>query len=469
MRPANTKGRRAANPLKVVGVAAGVGTVVLSLLLAWLSSLGARSHPLSGLPPDELPRKPVLSARRTPDVLSFVTRTARVKSSLAAVARQLPADSCLQVRWLGADMTSVRSAEPYTPGSAAKIVTAAVALDVLGADTTFETKILVTRNPDGSVADLFFVGGGDPLLVRDEYVATEKYKTFNQTSLAALADQIVAAGVTSVSGRLIGVDTYFDAERWVPDWPAEFHFTEAGPLGALMVNDGVVLGQPLKPDDPALAAATELVALLAARGVTVAGGPAHDALAPGAADLLSVRSAPLTGVLQEMLVNSDNNTAEILLKHIGLKGKGSGSTAAGLEVVFERLKAWNTGGSVVLRDGSGLSAADRISCADIQFLLDKFKDVLPGLLPVAGETGTLREAFTDSQLRGVLRGKTGTLSGVKALAGYVPLEGDDPVRFALLLNKPGIDNKTAYRPIWNGLANGLSRAQSSPRPAELAP
>ena len=382
---------------------------------------------------------------------------------------QLPVDSCLQVKWLGADLASVRAANPYTPGSAAKLVTAAVALDVLGPDTKFQTKVLVTRNADGSIADLFLVGGGDPLIVRSEYISTEKYKTFNQTSLESLADRIVAAGVNSISGRVVGVDTYFDAERWVPDWPVEFHFTEAGPLGALMVNDGVVIGQPMKPDDPALGSATELTGLLAARGVTVAGGPAHDVLAQGASDLASIDSAPLTGIVEEMLVNSDNNTAEILLKHIGLKGKGAGSTAAGLQIVAEHLKAWGADTSVVLKDGSGLSSSDKISCADIHSLLERFKDALPGLLPIAGETGTLREAFTDSSLRGILRGKTGTLSGVKALAGYVPLDGDDPVRFALLLNKTGIDNKSAYRPFWNSLANGLSRAASSPRPAELAP
>ena len=442
---------------------------MLGALFAWLSALGDRSALAVGGAPVKEIRKPVLSARRTPDVLSFVTRTSRVTNSLAALKAQIPDGSCLDVRWLGADMVSVRSTTAYTPGSAAKIVTASVALDVLGPDMTFQTKVMATKNPDGSVADLFLIGGGDPLIVRNEYVATEKYKTFNQTSLEALADAVVAAGVTSVSGRLVGVDTYFDAERWVPEWPAEFHFTEAGPLGALMVNDGVVVGQPLKPDDPALAAATELSALLAVRGVTVAGGAAHDVLADGAVDVTTVSSARLTSVLEEMLVNSDNNTAEIILKHIGLKGKGTGSTAAGLEIVSERLKEWGTGTSLVQKDGSGLAAVDKISCSDLQFLLDRFKDSLPALLPVAGETGTLREAFTDSPLKGILRGKTGTLSGVKALAGYVPLEGDDPVRFALLLNKPGIDNKSAYRSLWNSLATALSRADSAPRPTELAP
>lgn len=469
MRPADRPRRQAANPLKVVAAAGVGGTAVLAGLFLWLSAVGARSAAVPGEVAGGDPRKPVLSVRRSPEVLSFVTRTGKVKSGLVQVANALPETSCLDVRWLGADMTSVRSNDPYTPGSTAKIITAAVALDVLGADTTFQTRVMATKNADGSVADLFVVGGGDPLLVRNEYVASEKYKTFNQTSLEALVDAIVATGVRSVAGRVVGVDTYFDAERWVPEWPSEFHFAEAGPLGALMVNDGAVVGQPMKPDDPALGAATEVVSLLAARGVTVVGGPAHDVLAPGAVDVTSVSSARLSAVVQEMMVNSDNNTAEILLKHIGLKSKGVGSTLAGLQAVGEKLKDWGTGSSVVLKDGSGLSSLDKVSCSDLQFLLDRFEGTLPGLLAVAGETGTLRETFVDSSLKGLLRAKTGTLSGVKALAGYVPLEGDDPVRFVLLLNKTGIDNKTSYRPLWNALAVALARASSSPRGAELAP
>ena len=89
--------------------------------------------------------------------------------------------------------------------------------------------------------------------------------------------------------------------------------------------------------------------------------------------------------------------------------------------------------------------------------------------PVAGKTGTLRDMFRDGPLDGVLVGKTGTLSGVKALAGYVPVEGDSPVRFVMLLNKDGIDNKTAYRPIWALLGNGLGRASAGPRIDDLAP
>lgn len=466
---ANSASRRAANPLKVVALVGLIGACVLFAGFVWLSSLGNRSAGKVSAALVGETRKPVLSARRTPDVLAFITRTSRVKNSLAATSGLLPADSCLRVDWLGASMTSIRADTAYVPGSAAKLLTAAVALDVLGPETTFATTVRATRNPDGTVADLFVVGGGDPLIVRAEYVASEKYKTFNQTSLELMADTIVKAGVTSISGRLVGVDTFFDAERFVPDWPSEFHGTEAGPLGALMVNDGAVVGQPLKPDDPALAAVTELANLLGARGVTIGAGVAHDVLPQGTDEVTVVQSAPLSAVLTEMLVNSDNNTAEIMLKQIGAKSSGIGSTLEGLKAVDKKLQEWGIPAGVVMKDGSGLSSNDRISCSALQSVLEKFKGSLPTMLAVAGETGTLRDMFDSSPVKGVLRGKTGTLNGVKALAGYIPLDGEDPVRFSMILNRPGIDNRSAYRPIWNSLGDALSRASSSPRATDLAP
>lgn len=465
--PAPERRRRAGNPLRLVLTAGAAGTVVLVVALVWLGALAGRTRALSASPQSQVPRKTLLSARRTPHVLSFVTRTSRVNNGLTDVLGVLPQGSCLTVDWLGTGLRTVRANDPLVPGSVNKIITAAVALEVLGKDATFGTAVRATDNADGTVADLFLVGGGDPLLTRAEYVATEKYQTFNRTSLETLADSVVAAGVRTVTGRVVGVDTALDQERYVAEWPADFHGTEAGPLGALMVDDGAVIGSSMKPDDPALSAATEFAGLLAARGVVITGGAAHDVLAGGTREVASIQSAPLSGIINEMLVNSDNNTAEILLKQIGLKAKGEGSTAKGVEAVLGTLAKW--GLTAEYHDGSGLASSNRVSCSTIAALLERDKDGLPALLAVAGRTGTLREMFNDSPLDGVLVGKTGTLSGVKALAGYVPVDGDDPVRFVLLLNKPGIDNKTAYRPVWAALARGLERASAGPRASDLAP
>ena len=444
------------------------GAVLLVGAFFWLTALGERTRPLVAAAQAPAPRQPVLSARRTPDVLSFVTRSSRLGAGLASVRSGLPKGSCLRVDWLGSTISSESAATPLVPGSTMKIVVGAVAIDVLGTDTVFTTRVLASKNTDGTYADLYLVGSGDPLVVRREYVATEKYQTLHPTSLETLADSVLAAGVTAISGRVVGVDSILDAERFNADWPASFHGVEAGPLGALMANDGAVVGQAMKPDDPALAAANEFAALLAARGVGAPGGTAHDVVPAGASEIASINSAPLASIVQEMLVNSDNNTAEILLKQIGLKASGIGSTKTGIDAVNKKLAEWGVAGQTV-RDGSGLSSLNRLTCDGLVSLLDRFGDTLPPLLAVASESGTLRDIFTDTPAEGRLVAKTGTLSGVKALAGYMPVEGDVSVRFALILNRAGVDNRSAYRPLWNRLAEGLSGARRTPHPSDLAP
>jgi D-alanyl-D-alanine carboxypeptidase/D-alanyl-D-alanine-endopeptidase (penicillin-binding protein 4) len=102
-------------------------------------------------------------------------------------------------------------------------------------------------------------------------------------------------------------------------------------------------------------------------------------------------------------------------------------------------------------------------------VLDRNKEVFPNLLAVAGSTGTLENAFNDTSVENRLVGKTGTLTGVKALVGYLPLESEEDVQFSLLINAAGADNQSAYRPIWNSLGEALNRARAIPRPDQLAP
>ena len=170
-----------------------------------------------------------------------------------------------------------------------------------------------------------------------------------------------------------------------------------------------------------------------------------------------------------MLVNSDNNTAELLLKEIGFARKKVGSTAAGIAVIQELLPTWKLPTPATVVDGSGLSSANRMSCANFMALLTKMEESLPALLPIAGKTGTLRTVFTESPMSGRLVGKTGTLTGVKALAGYLPLEGNSPVRFTLVMNANGIDNQGSYRPIWTAFGSALNKARAVPTPNQLMP
>jgi D-alanyl-D-alanine carboxypeptidase/D-alanyl-D-alanine-endopeptidase (penicillin-binding protein 4) len=389
---------------------------------------------------------------------------------MTSVARRLPSGACLRVDWLGTTLSSVRTDVSLIPASASKITTAAVALEVLGAEYTFETQVFADPlSPSGVTQNLYVLGGGDPLLVTANYTALERYPTINGTSLDTLVASIANAGVKQIAGSIVVIDSRYDQKRFIDQWPSSFHGVEAGPLGALMFNDVVITGEALKPDDPGIGAGQELGILLAQRGIGVAAGTQRGSAVPSSATkVASITSAPLTAVLQEMLVNSDNNTAEILVKELGYVKKGIGSTSAGLEVVAETVKTWAVGDPVSV-DGSGLSSANSSTCDFFMGILDRNKETFPSLLAVAGKTGTLKTSFIDSPVEDRLVAKTGTLTGVKALVGYLPLDAEEDVKFSLLMNASGIDNQSSYRPIWNALGDALNRARSTPRPEQLSP
>ena len=86
-------------------------------------------------------------------------------------------------------------------------------------------------------------------------------------------------------------------------------------------------------------AATVLTQLLQERGVTV-GGPPAAGTTDGSAAIAAVQSHPLRDILAEMLTTSDNNTAEMILKEIGLVAGGAGTREAGLAVVTGTLQGW---------------------------------------------------------------------------------------------------------------------------------
>lgn len=462
--------RRAKDPVRFVTIVGIIGALILAAGYIATNSIATQVDARESQYAIKAPATKVLSARRTPETLSTVTRLGLVRRALATASQQLPSESCLGVNWMNTPLVAVREDNAFIPASTQKIVTAAVALETLGADYRFTTSVYATGFSNGNAQDLYFLGGGDPVIVRGEYVATEKFQTFNGTSLESLADSLVSAGLKSVSGSIVGVDSRYDQIRFLDAWPTSFNAVEAGPLGALVVNDGAVIGEPMKPDNPAIGAATELRTLLGARGVYVPQQSRYDQTVPNnATQIASIQSAPLSAIVNEMLVNSDNNTAELLVKELGFVKKNSGTTSAGLAVIQDQLAKWKLPTGSTIADGSGLSSNNRTSCANLMFLLGQFDTSLPNLMAIAAKTGTLRNAFEGSPMADRLVGKTGTLTNIKALAGYLPLKGNSPVRFTLIMNRTGIDNQSAYRPIWNTLGEALNKARVSPTAQELLP
>lgn len=270
---------------------------------------------------------PVLSVRRLPVVVAAPIAARRLRQDLAKEVARLPADSCLAVA--GPDVAFAHRADaPVVPASTAKLLTATGALLALGPDRRLSTAVVAGAPPvEGVVTgDLILQGGGDPLLATADYVARFRRQPQAFTDLDALAAAVVDAGVRRVSGAVVGDDGHYDRARYVAGWPARYiDQNVVGPLSGLSVNDGFASfptpadpDRPLEPaDDPAASAAATFAGLLEGRGVAV-GGPARSGSAPAdAMSVAAIRSAPLGDVVAQLLGESDNNTAELLLKEVG--------------------------------------------------------------------------------------------------------------------------------------------------------
>jgi len=371
------------------------------------------------------------------------------------------------------------------PASNQKLPVAAAALEQLGEDFRYTTSVAAADEPVGGVlaGDLYLVGGGDPLLSSDWYPASnlDRFPVTSPTSLDTLADSVVAAGVQQVSGNVVGDGSRYDDEFYAPGWGVGVSGLEGGPYDALLVNDARVLGDDLRASDPNEGGAREFMRLLEERGVTVGGGAVSGTAPADAVEIASIDSAPMSDVVGEMLGNSDNNTAELVVKELGFDDAGAGTREAGLAVVREQLVAWGVDDTViVLADGSGLSLDNRLTCDALITVLQRtgFDSPMGAGLPIAGETGTLSDAFVEHPVAGRLRGKTGTLNNppfnvdppaVKALAGYLPVEGGGAVEYVLVLNGPTISDQSEYRPIWSSLADTLDTYPAGPTPAAIGP
>lgn len=414
----------------------------------------------------------IISARRAPSTLSNEKRIGSLRRSLVRLERLINAESCLIVDVEGQQIAALRPNIPLVPASTMKILVASVALEVLGSDFVFQTKLQGIQSGENISGDLYLVGGGDPLLVSEQYPLIEPLPTFNGTSIERLADALLAAGVRSISGSVVGDESRYDNERFTPSLGLGIRTTEVGPLGALMINDGVVTGNPIKPDNPALAAAQEFTNILRTKGINVAGEGSVGVASADVPVVAEIVSRPLPDVLTEMLTNSDNNTAELVLKEIGLSALQQGTRLAGAQAMFSTFSEWGipTEG-LVINDGSGLDRGNRVMCSTIQSLLLRdggFRSLGTGLA-VAGRTGTLRDLFTEGVVAQRLRGKTGTLTGVKGLAGFVTYDSERASTFTLILNGSGVSNQSTYRPIWTALAQALATFSSSPSAIQIAP
>jgi D-alanyl-D-alanine carboxypeptidase/D-alanyl-D-alanine-endopeptidase (penicillin-binding protein 4) len=335
-----------------------------------------------------------------------------------------------------------KSTTAVAPASTAKILTSAAALLKLDRGQQFTTRVVAGKDP-GTV---ILIGGGDPTLSSLPAGKTSVYPG------AAHLDDLVAQVKASTGGKVTQV--FMDLSRYTGDgmaqgWlPGDVPGGYVAPIVPAMMDGGrqnPTMIDNVRSGTPARTLATEFAKRL---GAAVAAKP--DTTAPADAKVLGeVRSAPLAELIDNYLQISDNVLAETVArevaKSVGEEASFAGVSRSTLKILQEN--GFDTAGATLI-DGSGLSTSDRVPAKLLASVLAvaagpdgkdprtaKLRSLLGGL-PVAGGSGTLEPRFVPGTAsatgRGWVRAKTGTLSGVNALAGVV-LDADGRILvFALM-------------------------------------
>ncbi|MGC0338916.1 D-alanyl-D-alanine carboxypeptidase/D-alanyl-D-alanine endopeptidase [Streptomyces sp. SLBN-8D4] len=364
-------------------------------------------------------------------------KSAPTGKALAAVLGPLLGNTALGTRHTAAvvDVASGRrlygagAGTALIPASTTKIATAVAALSALGADHRLTTRTALERD----TKELVLVGGGDPTL-------TARADAGGWASLRELAHETAAA---LKKRDITAVTLSYDKTLYAG---SEIHpigvNDNLAPVSALMADeartDDSASGPVARVGDPAADATRTFARFLAADGVrTTSPGPSK---ATGRAEnLAEVSSPPLSALVERMLTNSDNDIAEALARQTAVADRQRADFEGGGTAVRDRLRKLGLPlAGAQFHDGSGLDRADRLTANLLTALLVKAGDparpelrpVLTGL-PVAGFTGTLTSRYTDGAA-GVVRAKTGTLTGVNTLAGTVVDQEGRLLAFAFL-------------------------------------
>lgn len=439
--------------------------------------------------------------------LSFAQIVEEGVSSFRKSVNEILASSCLRKNNYGIKIYSldrgeslfeVRSDKLFIPASNLKILTTAVALNYLGPNYRFSTRIYTDGILENGTlnGNLYIKGFGDPKLVTEQ--------------LWLLVNELRNLPLTKIKGNIIGDDSFFDdrlrVKTWIKNPGSEAY---EAPLGALSFNfntikvyvspggkvgdppkiviepdneyiklenkartlklgkrnrlivnrvenegfdlitvsGGINLGQPrsqyfLNITDPTQYALNVFKKYIEHSGIKFDGLLQKGHVPNNALELYAHEGEPLSLALRGLNKFSNNFVAEQILKTIGAEQIGTpGSTRKGLQVFEEYMKELGyEPGQYNIYDGSGLSRQNRLSPKIIVDILRQIKDDL-GVYPefvsalgVMGVDGNVKGRMKRVKSSDKARVKTGTLNFVSALSGYFQSKEGELFAFSILMN-----------------------------------
>jgi D-alanyl-D-alanine carboxypeptidase/D-alanyl-D-alanine-endopeptidase (penicillin-binding protein 4) len=430
-----------------VGWITGATALVFALLGSGALAAGAAvgTAPVPATEPTAtvtaVPPRAVPSA--TPEALAL--RTCSV-AELASDPRLADFQGQVRVADTGQVLFDRDGDTPERTGSVMKVLTAASALAALGPDHRIPTRVVQGAQP----GQIVLVGGGDPTL---SAVSNGFYA--GAPRLSDLAQQTIAAWQAANPGQpiteLVLDSTLWDAEdSYDESWDADQRTIGYSSLVTALQVDGdrqnPAVGTSPRSTDPVGRAGQAFADALGQPGLRLS----RAAAPPGTPVLGEVLSQPVSTLIGQMELTSDNTLAEQLARLVSLETGGDGSFASLTETIPAVLRdAYGipTDG-MVIRDGSGLSEFNRVAPSYVAQLMAKVRANENGLgvvydaLPVSGQTGTLAGRFTgpNAVARGAVNAKTGWIDTAYTLAGIVHAEDGTALSFAFYAVGEGVQD-----------------------------
>jgi D-alanyl-D-alanine carboxypeptidase/D-alanyl-D-alanine-endopeptidase (penicillin-binding protein 4) len=358
------------------------------------------------------------------------------------------------------------------PASLTKLYSAASTAITLDPDARFMTKVKYLDN------NVYLVGGADPQL------GTESNPT--QADLADLAKETAQK---LKEFNVFEVNVFVDDSILGPlqrptDWEENyFRSSEIHLISALNLDDPKAPGQA--PVDPSITTGQTFALYLIKNNIKVNGLVFRKIVPEGAFDLSTQYSKSVSQIIEDTLIISNNQDAEIIARVASLVAENDPSTSAAMELVLKDVEMLGISSvDNVVTDASGLSRSNKISPSDFSELIyksiknpevvkanrgesSKFM-VKPAIaitpdpwsvftgLPTGYGLGTMKKRFDEngSAGRGVVRAKTGSLNRVITLAGTITTKDQVFLSFAVLVNR--VEQPQNVREAIDNLLNKLA-------------